>query len=220
MPPPVVIHKYQVDLPSGGVLHLQTADEVDLWNAAAGRYSADYSLQKHNDLVSLGALLQNQILLFRAQTAINGMEPQLDPQGVPTGSYRRVELDGQDIVAHQKVLNGAADEMRKLERSLGIDKQTREAGGAHTLDNFLKTLKRAAHDRGIHITTMVIEYQKVMKELSWKLRMLYTADQEDRHYHNITPKTVLDWLYEECKRMEQLEKDYAHEKGRLYIGQL
>jgi hypothetical protein len=217
---PASIVEFTVDLPSGGTLHLQTADEVDLWEKAKSRYEEDYVLQKHNDLVALGVLLQQQVLLFRCQTAINGMEPALDGNGVPTGSYRRVELDGSDLAAYQKGLNEAAKEMSRIEKSLGIDKATREQGGAHTVDNYLKVLKRAANSRGIHITKQVVEYQRVMKELSWKLRMLYHADKQDRAYHNITPKTVLDWLNEEVQRLGEVDKEHAKEFGKLYAGQL
>lgn len=217
---PANVNDYKVELPSGGPLHLQTPDEVDLWNTALQRYRDDYVLVKHNDLVTLGALLQQQIVLFRCQTAINGMEPAVDGSGVPTGAYQRVEMDAADLAGFQRVLTDAAKEMRALEKQLGIDKSTREAGGAHTLDNYVKVLKRAAHERGIHITSMVLEYQKVFKEASWKVRMLLHADPQDRAYHNITPKSVILWLEEEIKRLEGLDQQFAREKGKLYAGQL
>lgn len=214
------VFDYKVELPSGGSLHLQTADEVDLWTKAAERYTSDYVLVKHNDLVTLGALLQQQIIIFRCQTAINGMEPEVDGNNVPTGNYRRIELDGADLAAYQKTLTDAAKEMRALEKQLGIDKATRESGGAHTLDNYTKFLKRAAHERGIHISTRTLEYERVINELRWKLRMLYGADAEDRAYHHISPKTVLDWLVEQCEHLEQIDKDFAAEKGKVFVGQL
>lgn len=217
-PAPVV--DFGVELPAGGTLHLQTADEVDLWETAHEKYRSDYHLVKHNDLVTLGILLQQQIVIFRAQTAINGMEPETDSNNVPTGSYRRVELDGADLASYQKALTEASKELRALEKSLGIDKATREQGGAHTLDNYIRTLKKAAHDRGIHLTRMLKEHQRVRKEASWKLRMLFNADPQDRAYHNITPRTVLLWLREEYEALDQLDRDFARDTGKLYIGQL
>lgn len=216
----VNIVDYKVDLPSGGTLHLQTADEVDLWETAMKRYLEDYVLVKHNDLVTLGALLQQQLILFRCQTAINGMEAEMDGQNVPTGRYKRIDLDGGDLAAYQRTLTEASKEMRALEKNLGIDKATREQGGAHTLDNYIRTLKRAAHDRGVHITDMVSEYQGVFKELSWRLRLLYNGDKQDRAYHNVTPKTVLDWIHGEIERLESMDQEWAKDTGKLYVGQL
>ena len=216
--PPVV--DYTVELPSGGKLHLQTPDEVQLWNTALDKYLSEYMLVKHNDLINLGALLQQQIVLYRCQVAINGMEAEVDQFGVPTGSYRRVELDGTDLMAYQKTLTESAKELGRLEKALGIDKVTREAGGAHTLDSYLKTLKRAAMERGIHVTEMVTEYQAVFKELNWKLRLLYKGDAQDRSYHDISPRSVLDWLRDQCERLEEKDKEWAKTKGKLYIGQL
>jgi hypothetical protein len=220
-PSPVVAVDYTVNLPSGGKLHLQTPDEADLWNKALDKYRDDYHFQKHNDLINLGALLQQQVVLYRCQVAINGMEPELDPAtGVPTGSYRRVDLDGNDLAGYQKTLTASAVELARLEKALGIDKVTRESGGAHTIDSYLKTLKRAAHERGIHITEMVTEYQNVFKELSWRLRLLYRGDPQDRAYHDITPKTTLDWLWDEIHRLEAKDKEWARTVGKLYTGSL
>jgi hypothetical protein len=211
---------FKVELPAGGPMHLQSADEVDLWAKALARYREDYVIVKLNDLVTLGILLQQQVIVFRCQMAINGMEPAVDSKGIPTGQYKRVELDGADLAAYQKALIEASKEMRAVEKQLGIDKAARESGGAHTLDNYIKFLKKAAHERGIHISKRTLEVERVFNEALWKLRILYGADAEDRAYHNITPRTVLDWLKEEAEKIVELDKTYAKEKGKLYFGQL
>jgi hypothetical protein len=211
---------YKVELPSGGFLHLQTADEVDLWTKALARYRQDYVLQKVNDLVNLGALLQQHVVIFRCQVAINGMEAEVDGRGLPTGNYKRVDYDASDLASYQKTLTEATKEMRALEKALGIDKATREQGGAHTVDNYITMLKRAAHERSVHIVDMVTDYQGFFKELSWKLRLLYHADAVDRAYHNVTPKSVLDWAKAEVERLQQKEKDWARDVGKLYAGKL
>lgn len=217
---PVQLPDYRVDLPAGGVLHMQTPDEVDLWNKARDRILSEYVLRKHNDLINLGALLQQQIVLYRCQVRINGMEPQVDAHGVPTGAYRRVDLDAAEVMGYQKTLTECAKEIGRLEKALGIDKVTREAGGAHTLESYIRTLKAAAHDRGVHVTEQVLEYQRVMKELGWKLRLLYKGDTQDRQYHNVSPKSVLDWLWSELQALEAKDKEWAREKGKLYVGKL
>jgi hypothetical protein len=217
---PANVTDYAVDLPAGGKLHLQSPDEVELWNKARDRILSEYVLRKHNDLINLGALLQQQVILYRCQVAINGMEAQIDANGVPTGAYRRIDLDTSDIMGYQKTLTECAKEIGRLEKALGIDKVTREAGGAHTLESYIKTLKKAAHDRGIHITTQIYEYQRVMKELNWKLRLLYRGDSQDRQYHSVTPKSVLDWLWDEVQALDAKDQEWAKTTGKLYIGQL
>lgn len=215
--PPV---NYEVELPAGGRMHLQTPDEVQFWEESLAKYLDEYTFAKQNDLMTLGLLLQQQVILFRLQTQINGMEPQLDAGGVPTGAYRRIELDAGEVATVQKTITATSSEMRSLEKALGIDKATREQGGSHTLDSYLKTLKRAAHLRGIHIAERTIEYEKVINELRVRLRLLYNGDAEDRKYHGITPKTVLDWLNEECARLEVVDKEFNKQKGSVFIGQL
>lgn len=211
---------FQVELPAGGVLHLQSADEVAFWEESQERYAEDYTLAKQNDLITLGQLLQQQVILFRCQTQINGMVPEVDEGGVPTGSYRRVEIDGNEMLGLQKLMLSTSGEMRALEKSLGIDKATREQGGTHTVDSYVKSLKRAAHARGVHIAQRTLEYEKVVNELRVRIRLLYKGDAEDRKYHNITPKTILDWLKAECDRLEDVDKKFAKDKGKLFVGKL
>lgn len=211
---------FKVELPAGGYLHLQTPDEVDFWTASHERYAEEYTLSKQNDLIALGQLLQQQVILFRAQTAINGMEPELGSGGVPTGAYKRVELDAGEVAAWQKTMVQASQEMRALEKALGIDKATREQGGAHTVDSYIKVLKRAAHQRAVHISKRTLEYERVVNELRVRLRLLYNGDEEDRKYHNITPKTILDWLKDETDRLTEIDQKHNKEKGKLWLGQL
>lgn len=213
---------YRVELPAGGVLHLQTPDECDFWEMSWERYREEYvaDQMKQNDLIALGQLLQQQIILFRAQTAINGMAPEVDGSGVPTGSYKRVELDGAEVSAWQKTMASAAQEMRELEKQLGIDKKTRESGGAQTVASYIQVLKRAAHQRAVHISKRTLEYERVINEARVRLRLLYHGDAEDRKYHNITPKTILDWLQSECARLEEVDKKHNRDKGKLWVGKL
>jgi hypothetical protein len=217
---PANVADFSVELPSGGMLHLQTPDEVQFWNESMAKYGEEYTFAKQNDLITLGMLLQQQVILFRLQTQINGMEPELDASDVPTGAYKRIQLDAGETSTIQKTMTATAAEMRALEKSLGIDKATREQGGTHTVDSYVKSLKRAAHVRGVHIAERTIEYEKVINELRVRLRLLYNGDAEDRKYHSITPKTILDWLREECARLEQVDKDFNMQHGKLFIGKL
>jgi hypothetical protein len=210
----------EVGLPAGGTLHLQTPDEVQFWNESLEKYTDEYALMKQNDLVTLGLLLQQQVIIYRCQMQVNGMEPEVDENDVPTGRYRRVEIDAAELAAFQQTMMRASGELRALEKQLGIDKATREKGGKHTVDSYVRDLKRAAHTLGVHISQRLLEYERVVNELRVRLRLLYTADAEDRRYHDITPKTILDWLRSECDRLEEVDKQFAREKAKVFTGRL
>lgn len=211
---------FEVELPSGGKMYLQSAEEVELWDKSHARYIEDYHLSKTNDLVLVGAILQQQITLYRAQCALNGIEPELDGAGVPTGRYRQRDIDADESDKWQRVLNTASDQIQKVEKALGIDKVSREAGGAVTVENYLRTLKRAAHERGVHVLERVKFIEAFAMELKTKLRILNNADAEDRAYHDITPEKILEWATEQLTEMERLDMKFAREKGKLYIGKL
>lgn len=211
---------FEVELPSGGKMYLQSAEEVDLWENSHKRYIEDYHLSKLNDLVLVGAILQQQVTLYRAQCSLNGIEPELDAGNVPTGRYVQRKLDADETDKYLKMLNTASGEIQKIEKALGIDKVSREAGGTVSVENYLRTLKRAAHERGIHILDRVKFIEGFAMELRMKLRILNNADAEDRAYHDITPEKILEWATEQLDEMDRLDQEFGRTKGKLYIGKL
>lgn len=190
---------YEVDLPQGGTLRLQSADEVVLWNNTAQRYIEDYGLQKANDLVLLSAILSQGLAMYRAQ----------------------IQLADQTKAAEAASRIGkCAEEIRNLEKALGIDKKTREAGGQHDVKDYVSRLKRAAHLKGVRISERVKEIEKVMMEASWKIRLLRNGDAEDKSYHDISEKSIIDWLERAIAEIHANDQKWAREKGKVFIGKL
>lgn len=211
---------YEVDLPAGGKLHLLSAEEVDMWNEGMKNYKADYGLNKTNDLVMLGALLTQQLALFRAQQRINGMVPKLNASNVPTGEYKLVTLKASELAAAQETVRKASSEIRKIEEGLSIDKKTREQGGTQTVQQYVTTLKLAANNYGIHIAKRTKEYEKFAMALRTKLRILKNADAEDKAYEEISEEKVLEWARQQLAHLEQVDKDFANQVGKLVVGKL
>lgn len=210
--------QHRVDLPAGSFMYLRDAQEVDLFNEWSARLIGEYQFVKLNDLAQLGALLTQMVMLFRAQQTISGYRPKLDNSGVPTGDMEKV--DDEEVAAANALLQKASDQIRTLEKALGIDKSTRESSGAYTLEDYLKTAKRAAHTYGIHINKRFIEHESFANDLRWRLRALFTWDAEDRAIHDITPDKILEWANVRLQEIEQTDKDYAHTKGKMFIGKL
>lgn len=218
--PPTPFNNFDVEMPAGGRMYLQSAEEVDLWVKTMARYMDDYHLTNINDLHMLGAILQQQVLLFRSQRMLNGMEAELDNSGVPTGRYVQKKLDAEATASAQKIMNTATGQITSLEKVLGITKEQRESGGQVSVEQYLRTLKRAAHERGIHIVKRVTAYEQFVQDLSWRLRVLKNADAEDRAYHDITPEKVCDWAREQIEELAEVDRKFAKERGALYVGKL
>lgn len=220
MPPQNPQQSFEVDLPGGGKLHLHTVDEQVVFEESRDRYIKDYSLVKTNDLVLLGAILTQQLVMFRAQQRLNGMEAETDAAGVPTGRYKVVEVKPQAMSQAQSTVIKAATEIREIEKALGIDKKTREAGGQHTVANYVTQLKKAGHQFGVHIAKRTKAYEKFVMDLRWKVRLLRNGDAEDRQYHNISPASIIEWAEQEMAKLEEIDKKFAHEKGKVFTGRL
>lgn len=213
--------QFVLALPGGGKLHLQSLEEVELLEAQRQDYLKDYDFDKLNDRVMLGSLLTQQLTLYRSQQALSGMEPEFDQKGRPTGFYiQKKGVKPAEINAAQKAITEATGQIMAVEKALGIDKKTRESSGAQTLQTYLVALKRASHEFGIAINERTKAYEAFVMELRTKLRLLQNADVEDRGYHGITERSVLEWAVDELAQLEETDKRFAKQRGELWRGRL
>jgi hypothetical protein len=190
---------YEVELPGGGKLPVRDEHEVVMWNTTSRRYISDYNLTKANDLVLLGAILSQILSMYRAQRDLS------DPKKAANA---------------QVLITKATQEIRAGEKALGVDKVSREKGGAHTIADYVGNLKKAAYEKGIHVSERVTEYERVMMEARWKIRLLRNGDVEDRAYHSISEQSIIAWLESELAALEQKDKKWAREKGAIFVGKL
>ena len=211
---------FEVDLPAGGKLHLQSLEEVELWEESMKRYIDAYQFAEQNDLLTLGAILSQQLVIFRAQQAMNGMEPELDEELIPTGRWKCGEVKASDMSSAAATITRASEEVRALEKQLGIDKKTREAGGQHTVADYVKTVKAAAREYGLHISHRLKAYEKFTMEARWRLRLLENGDDEDLAYHDLSPEKFCAWARRELGELEEIDKEFAREKHAVVVGRL
>jgi hypothetical protein len=214
-------HVWEAHLPAGGRLFLRSAEELDYFDTIRDGYVADYNLTKLNDLALLGALLSQQLEVYRAQQLMNGMEPVMDADNIPTGEYALTEVKDSTKNAAQQRLLKATEEVRAIEKTLGIDKKTRESGGQYTVEEYIGTLKAAARKYGLHISRRFKRHEKFANGLRWRIRLLHNGDHEDRQYHGVdTPEQVVEWAEKELAKIEEHDKQFAKEHGALVIGKL
>lgn len=192
---------FDVDLPAGGRIELQDADEVAMWNQNAEKYIEDYALSKQNDLVLLGSILTQSLAMYRAQRDM-------------------VQAESDKMAQAQNRVAKATEEIRNIEKALGIDKKARESGGQHTLASYVATAKKAAHVKGVRISERVKAYEGFVMGLRWRLRLLRNGDAEDRAHHGISEEAVVVWCEEQVAALEEADKKWAHEEGAVFVGRL
>lgn len=214
------IQNLEVELPAGGKLALLSVEEKDMWERTDSKYRADYALTKTNDLVLLGVILTQNLQMFRATQAINGMEPQLDANQMPTGQYTRVAVKATDAAKWQGIILKAAKDIRETEAALGIDKKTRDQGGQDSIANYLGALKIAGRQFGVHIAKRTKAYEEFAMELRWRLRVLHHGDDEDKAHHGISEKSICDYATNRLAELEVIDQEFAKQKGAIFVGQL
>lgn len=191
--------KYKANLPAGGQIELNSAEEVDEWNKLAEGYIADFGLIRTNELAQLGAILAQQIAQNRA------MQDMSDVRKAP---------------AAVSIITKTSETIGELEKRLGIDRKTLQSGAKDDLGDYVKLLKKFGHARAVHITERTKAYEAFCMELRWKLRVLDNADDEDKRHHGLSFESVCQWAAVQLAELEGKDQAWAHEKGKLFVGRL
>jgi hypothetical protein len=216
-----VSQEYVVELPGGGTIHLQSEEEVDRWTTLSESYQRDYKLTKINDLTQLGSLLQQHISMYRAQVGLSGMRQEYDEEGLPTGKWIKDEdRKPADDKRDQEAMNSASKEIREIEKAMGIDAKSRSQTGDETVRDYVTRLKQAGYDYGIHISERVLAFENFTMELRWRLRLEQNGDAEDKAYEDCTPDGICKWARDELAALETVDREFAHDKGKLVLGRL
>lgn len=212
------IQNFDVELPAGGKLPLQTIQEVEVFEDAREAYLRDFQISHHSDKLAIGSLLLMHLEIFRNQQRLNGMEAEVDANSVPTGRYKKVEVKGQDRASALTVLIKARESVAETEKSLGIDKRTRDQGGQYDIATYIGGAKQAAREYGVHLSKRYMAYVTFVMALRTQHRMLRQLDSEDLAEMRLTPESLLDWIWNELVKLEEVDKKFAHEKGKLIAG--
>lgn len=211
---------FEVDQPGGGKLILRSEEEVTYYNEMAKAYIEDYRLVRASEKVLLGALLAQAVSIYRAQVELVGLKRKTDSGGIPLDEYEKVNLSSADRNSLQKSIGEATKEIREIEKQLGIDKKSRDAGGAETTANYIALLKRAAHRFGVHIHRRLKLYEEFAMQMRWRLRLLRNGDAEDKRYHNISEEKICAWAENVLKQIEDFDKKFAKDQAKLFGGKL
>lgn len=210
--------EFVVEMPGGGTLHLQSDDEVDRWETLSASYQRDYKLTKINDLTQLGTLLQQHLAIYRAQVGLSGMEQEFDEDGLPTGKWKKVELKGPERKRFLDEINNASKEVREIEKSMGIDAKSRSQSGDETVRDFVTRLKAFGYEYGVHVSARVIAFENFVNELRWRVRLEENGDAEDKSYEECSSEQICAWARAELAKLEEIDREFANEKGKLVLG--
>jgi cobalamin biosynthesis Mg chelatase CobN len=210
---------FRAELPGGGGgLELQSAEELDRWTTLEAAYREQYDLRKINDLTNLATLLVQHINLYRAQQALSGRVPEIDEDEMPTGRYVSRQLKAAEVRAFQEQINTASKEVREIERTMGIDKKSRDSAGDESIKSWLTSMKARSHRYGLHVSGRVKAYEEFVMELRWRLRLNEIGDAEDKAYENVSDADIVKWCREQLTELEKADQEFAKDEGALILG--
>lgn len=213
------LEMFEVDMPAGGKMHLRDEEEVDFWTTLIERYRRDYRLSKVNDLTQLGTLVLQHLSMYRAQREMSGIA-WVTPEGEIGPKLVSVEISMTRMGDLQGTIQRCSREIREIEKSMGIDAKTRQQQGSQTIPDYLGRLKRFGREMGIHISKRTQAYELFVGELRWRVRLEQNGDLEDKAYHDCTPEQILSWCRGELEKLAEIDRRFAHERGKLVVGKL
>jgi hypothetical protein len=211
---------YHERLPHGGTITLQNPEEVAYFRGLKKEYEAEYAslLLKPNDRNRLSQLINFELIAHRYTQRMMGTVNVYDGNGNITG-IEKVDPVEMNLITQN--LPKVQDEIRKLEGALKIDKRTREGSGEGDIRNYMETLKKAAINYKVHLSKRYEAYDEFVNETRWRLRVIRDADNEDRAYHGLdTPEKFFDWMNEQLRELEEIDKEFAVNKQALWLGKV
>ncbi len=213
---------FTIELPGGGTFPALSQDEVDLAAHVEKSYVDEFNISKSADLGHIAAIIVQRILIHRAHLELSGFEPVLDALGKPTGELKRSEKkrSAKDLSDLQKTVNEAQKEIRSIEKSLGVDKATREKGGADTVADYIRNVKAAARAKGIRLNERLVAYDDLFNQIDVKTRLLENADDEDLRLEDLSPEKFIRWLRSEVVQIQKAEQDWCKDKFAVYVGKM
>jgi hypothetical protein len=149
------------------------------------------------------------------------MEPEVDARRRAHGPLRDAELDSDDATATSELCEGVS-EIRAIEKALGIDKVSRESGGQHTVDNYLRTLKKTPRMSAASTSRKrVLAYEAFVNGLRLatprptqrRRRGPRLPRPDAREAPGVVRRT--SW-----RRWSRSDKKFAREKGKIFVGKL
>lgn len=191
---------FDVEVPGGGTIQVKDEAEVDFWNKTVNGYIRDYDIENQNDLAAIGSIATQSLFKYRAQREAAAGE----------GNARDVQIR----------VEKSEEAIEKIEKRLGIDKRSRDKDAQNDTATHMSIVKQACLAKGIRISERTLEFERIMKEASWKLRILLHGDAEDRREMGLTERSFLEWLERELAEVDARDDEWDKEQGALVVGTL
>lgn len=213
----IVFHE---TLPNGGMITLQSPEEVVYFRELKNNYEKEYSslLSKPNDRNRLSQLISCELMAHRYTQRMLGAVNVYDDKGNISGIEK---VDPVEMASISQLLPKVQDEIRRLESALKIDKRTREGSAEGDIRDYMTNLKKAAVNYKVHLSERYIAFDEFVNELSWRIRVIENADDEDRRYHNLESlDKFYEWIKDQVEELSRLDKEFAKNKQSLWLGKI
>lgn len=194
-----------VTTPAGASVTVMNQDEADYYNQVAARYQSDNKFSNISDILELDRILTMELMCYRWSLWI------LTGQDYTGRSVNPTEV--------QKSIETYSKEIRGIKKDLGIDKSTRDKGGAESVADYIENLRVRAREFGITRNKQAVRAITLLMQLRALITLYDNSTQSERKEFNVTAEELFDWIRQQFDEFEEIDKA-LRENQKYWVQEL
>jgi len=194
-----------VTTPAGASVTVMNQDEADYYNQVAARYQSDNKFSNISDILELDRILTMELMCYRWSLWI------LTGQDYTGRSVNPTEV--------QKSIETYSKEIRGIKKDLGIDKSTRDKGGAESLADYIENLRVRAREFGITRNKQAVRAITLLMQIRALITLYDNSTQSERKEFNVTAEELFDWIKQQFDEFEEIDKA-LRENQKYWVQEL
>lgn len=200
-----VSQQVAVTTPAGASVTVMNQDEADYYNEVATRYQADNKFSNISDILELDRILTMELMCYRWSLWI-----------LTGHDYTGRRINPTEV---QKSIETYSKEIRGIKKDLGIDKSTRDKGGAESVGEYIENLRVRAREFGITRNKQAVRAITLLMQLRALITLYDNSTESERKEFNVTAEELFQWIREQFEEFEEIDKA-LRENQKYWIREL
>ena len=200
----------EATLPSGAVIFVGSGKDKETLEYHSERIMSQHKFSNPFDLKNVDQIVQNGALAEKYNAQIRALS-----SGSSDGSYSG------DISSLQKRLVELTDSTLRIEKSLGIDRATRESGRGEDLSTWVGKLLDRAEAFGVKRNKEAVEAVEWVNEVISKAQLWNQTNDDERQVMRANAEEILMYILEVVEpAFTEIDKKFREEEQKYWIGDM
>lgn len=195
----------EIITPGGASFRVLNQEEADHYIATAQKYQDDNKFTNASDIAELDRILMMELMCYRWSQWLLQEEDYYGKKVNP------VEL--------QKSVETYSKEIRGIKKDLGIDKSTRDRGGAESVADYIQKLQLRAKEFGYTRNKQAVKAITILMELRGLITLHKNSSDSERREFEARWPDIVAWFEEKCEEFDEIDAQ-LREKQTYWVREL